>query len=120
MEHTADSTPQPTALERLHDWWQRLVSRVLPARGDSAADRTRSRLVTQLQELFEDCRTQRGGEFSARARAEQIAAIYRATDPTQRAIILSLITHAFAPDRSELDRAVARPPFAVARGYFRA
>jgi malonyl-CoA decarboxylase len=106
MEHTADSTPQPTALERLHDWWQRLASRVLPARGDSAADRTRSRLVTQLQELFEDCRTQRGSEFSARSRAEKIAAIYRAADPAQRAIILSLITHAFAPDRSELDRAV--------------
>jgi malonyl-CoA decarboxylase len=106
MEHTADSAPQPTALERLHDWWQRLASRVRPARGDSAADRARSRLVTQLQELFEDCRTQRGGEFSARSRAEKIAAIYRAADPAQRAIILSLITHAFAPDRSELDRAV--------------
>jgi malonyl-CoA decarboxylase len=106
MEHTADSAPQPTALERLHDWWQRLASRVRPARGDSAADRARSRLVTQLQELFEDCRTQRGGEFSARSRAEKIAAIYRAADPAQRAIILSLITHAFAPDRSELDRTV--------------
>jgi malonyl-CoA decarboxylase len=66
-----------------------------------------SRLVAQLRQLFEEGRTQRGGEVSARARAERFAAIYRGASLPQRAAMLNLITHEFAPDREALMAAIA-------------
>lgn len=102
----AEIAPPLTALGRLRYWWRRLATAVLPGRGESAADRATARLLSQLEELFEDYRAQRGGELSARARAEWIAAIYRAADLDQRAAILKRITHAFAPGRDALDAAL--------------
>jgi malonyl-CoA decarboxylase len=98
-------SPLP-ALERIRYWWRRLAAAVLPGHGESEADRARARLLAQLEELFEDYRAQRGGEFSARTRAERIAAIYRAAELDQRAAVLDRITHAFAPERDALDAAL--------------
>jgi len=106
MNRATDSSPPLTALGRLRYWWQRLAESLPYALGKTAADREHSQLVAQLRELLEGSRAQRGGEFSARARAEQIAAIYRAADSAQRATILNLITQAFAPDRDALDAAL--------------
>ncbi len=106
MERAVDSIPQLTALERIRYWWRRLATAVLPGHGESAADRAKASLLAQIEELFEDYRAQRGGEFSARTRAERIAALYRASDLDQRAAILNRITHAFAPERDALDAAL--------------
>ena len=106
MNRATHSSPPLTALGRLRYWWQRLAEKLPYAPGSTAAGREHSQLVAQLRELLEGSRAQRGGEFSARSRAEQIAAIYRAADPGQRATILSLITQAFAPEREALDAAL--------------
>lgn len=113
MNRATDSSPPLTALGRLRYWWQRLAERLPYARGRTAADREHSQLVAQLRELLEGSRAQRGGEFSARARAERIAAIYRAADSAQRATILNLITQEFAPDRDALDAALGAMQSAV-------
>jgi malonyl-CoA decarboxylase len=106
MERAADNTSSLTAVERIRHWWRRLATAVLPGHGESAADRALARLLARLEELFEDYRAQRGGELSARTRAEWIAAIYRSADLDQRAAILNRITHAFAPGREALDAAL--------------
>src|SRR5262252_5250754 len=80
--------PNLSTFGRIRDWWQGFAA-------------------SQLRHLFEESRSQRGGEVSARARAEQIAAIYRGASLPQRAAILNLITHEFAPDRNELATAIA-------------
>ena len=105
MEGAAGSTSL-TALGRLRHWWQRLAGSLLPGRGESAADRAKAHLLAQLEELFEGHRAQRGGETAARARAGQIAAIYRAADLDERAAVLNLITREFAPARAALDAAL--------------
>ncbi|MEK7877814.1 MAG: hypothetical protein AAB325_16690, partial [Pseudomonadota bacterium] len=102
----ADSSPPLTALGRLRYWWQRLAGLLPHASGETTDDRAQSHLVAQLRELLEGSRAQRGGELSARARAEQIAAIYRGAGSKQRAAILNLITQEFAPDRDALDAAL--------------
>jgi malonyl-CoA decarboxylase len=103
----ATSTPNPlSAFERLRYWWQRISGAVFPALGGAAADTTASRLTEELKALLEETRGERGGEISARARAERIAAIYRGADAVQRAAILNLITHEFAPDRDALESAI--------------
>ena len=99
--------PPLTTFGRIRDWWQGLATSLLPARGGAAADRATARLIGQLKQLFEESRTQRGGEVSARARAQQIAAIYRGASLPQRSAILNLITHEFAPQREELMTAIA-------------
>src|SRR5687767_7166009 len=112
MDRATDSIPALpaipplTTIGRLRDWWDRLAAVLVPSRGGTAADRATSRLIGQIGQLFEDSRTQRGGEISARARADQIAQIYRRASLPQRAAILNLITHEFAPDRAELDTAI--------------
>jgi malonyl-CoA decarboxylase len=114
MIRATDSiTPLPamspvTTFGRLRDWWRGLAASFMPARGAATVDRATARLIARLKQLFEESKAQRGGEISARARARQIAAIYRAASLPQRAAILSLITHEFAPDRSELAAAVSR------------
>ena len=113
MDRATDSIPplpaipQLTTFGRLRDWWDRLAAVLVPARGGNASDRATARVIGQLRQLFEASRSQRGGEISARTRAEQIAAIYRRASLPQRAAILGLITHEFAPDRGELDTAIA-------------
>src|SRR5262247_3708658 len=96
-----------TTFGRLRVWWDRLAASLVPGRSGGVPDRATGRIVGQLKQIFEDRRNQRGGEISARARAEQIAAIYRNASLPQRAAILSLITHEFATDRQELDAAIA-------------
>jgi malonyl-CoA decarboxylase len=106
MPHVA-STPTPlTALERMRHWWRRIASSVLPSL-DETTERTTPRLVESIKPLLAESRAQRGGEMAARRRAESIAAAYRAADTRQRAAMLNLITHEFAPDRDELERAIA-------------
>ena len=101
------SPPTPlSALERMRHWWRHIASSVLPAL-DDAAERTSSRLVESIKPLLAESRAQRGGEVAARRRAGNIAAAYRAADARQRAAMLNLITHEFAPDRDELERAIA-------------
>jgi malonyl-CoA decarboxylase len=103
----AASTPNPlSAFERLRHWWQRLAATVLPGAGAAEADHATSRLLGEVKPLLEECRAQRGGEISARDRAERIAAIYRGASLVQRAAILDLITHEFAPNRDELEQAI--------------
>ena len=104
----AASTPNPlSAFERLRHWWQRLAALVFPGLGGSDADQAAARLVAQLKPLLDESRAARGGEGSARERAQQIAAIYRAADAPQRTAILNLITREFAPDREKLEQAIA-------------
>jgi len=100
--------PSLTTFGRIRDWWHRLAASFTPSCGKTAADRATSRVVAQLRQLIEDSWAQRGGEISARARASRVAAIYRGASLPQRAAILTLITHEFAPDRSELAAAIAQ------------
>src|SRR5688572_6340616 len=114
MNRATDSiTPLPalsslTTFGRLRDWWQGLAMSFMPARGGAPVDRATSRLIARLKQLFDDSKAQRGGEISARDRARQIAAIYRAATPPQRAAILNLVTHVFAPEPTELAAAVSQ------------
>src|SRR6185436_2688620 len=114
MNRATDSiTPLPampplTTFGRLRDWWQGLAASFMPARGSAAPDRATARLIAQLKQLFEASKARRGGEISARARARQIAAIYRDASLPQRAAILNLISHEFAPERPELAAAIAQ------------
>jgi malonyl-CoA decarboxylase len=114
MNRATDSiTPLPalsslTTFGRLRDWWQGLAASFMPARGAAPVDRATARLIARLKQLFDECKAQRGGEISARDRARQIAAIYRAATPPQRAAILNLVTHVFAPEPTELAAAVAQ------------
>ncbi len=104
----AASTPNPlSAFERLRHWWRRLAASVFPAPGEIEAGHATARLIGQLKPLLAESRKQRGGEISARSRAERIAVIYRGADTPQRAAILNLITHEFAPDREELEQAIS-------------
>ena len=107
MNEAISSTPNPlSALERLRHWWQRLAAAVLPGAGESETKHATSRLLGEVKPLLEESRAQRGGEISARDRAERIAAIYRGASLVQRAAILDLITHEFAPNRDELEKAI--------------
>ena len=107
MNEAASTSNPLSALERLRHWWQRLAAVVLPGAGEAEADRATSRLLGELKPLLEESRASRGGEISARDRAGRIAAIYRGADPARRAVILSLITREFAPNRDELEKAIA-------------
>jgi len=112
MDHATNSLSPPPALPsltpfgRLHDLWRQFATLLMPSRGEAIAGGVTTRLDAQLKHLIEESRARRGGETSARARAEQIAAIYRNAGMSQRAAILKLITHEFAPGRGELDRAI--------------
>jgi malonyl-CoA decarboxylase len=110
----AASTPNPlSAFERLRHWWRRLAAAVVPGAGADDADRATARLLGEVKPLLEESHAQRGGEVSARSRAERIAAIYRGASLAQRAAILDLITHEFAPNRDELEKAIAAIRIAV-------
>jgi malonyl-CoA decarboxylase len=90
------------AFERLRHWWRRVAESVFP----TDADRDIERIVGTLKPLLDQGRTSGEGEVYARRRAERIAAIYRNADIRQRAAILNLVTHEFAPDRHELEAAI--------------
>jgi len=102
----AASTHPLSALERLRHRWGRLAQSVFPGLGTPEADRASARLIAGLKPLLEQCRTQGDGEVSARQRADRIATVYRNADIRNRAAILNLITHQFAPDRAELESAI--------------
>lgn len=109
MEPAAKTLPPLKALVRVPGWrwwWRRLASALWPGSGESTAGRATSRLLAPIEELCDDYRAQRGGELSARARAERFAAVYRVADLDQRAAILERVTHAFAPERNALAAAV--------------
>jgi malonyl-CoA decarboxylase len=106
VNRATDTPPPPTALERINHWWRRLAAAVLPGYHGDATDLGHGQLIAQLDEMFDDHRAQRGGESSARARAERIAVIYRSADQAQRAAILNRITRAFAPKREDLNAAL--------------
>ncbi len=104
----------PGALERLRGWGQRLAAAVrsgfAPA-GDAPGE---------IERLLAESRAPRGGERSARERAQRIAALYRGAEPEARAAILGHIARAFMPERAALDAAVAAMRAAadeVARGH---
>ena len=107
MIQAASASNPLSAFERLRHWWQRLAAAVLPGAGAAEADRADSRLLGEIRPLLEETRGQRGGEISARDRAERVAALYRGASLAQRAAILDLITHEFAPNRDELEKAIA-------------
>ncbi len=106
MNRAADTATQPTAFERIRHWLRRIAATVLPARGEPQSDRAIARVLAEVGDLIEECHAQRGGELSARRRAEEIREIYRAADLPRRAAILNVITSEFAPDRSELESAI--------------
>jgi malonyl-CoA decarboxylase len=106
MPNTFDIPPFRPAIERVRQWWKRLAVMLRPAPGEAKLDRVRAKLIAQLKDLLEECRAQRWGELSARARAESISAIYRNADLDQRAAILGLFASAFAPDHATLDHAL--------------
>jgi malonyl-CoA decarboxylase len=106
MSRVASTANPLLSFERLRHWWHRLATSVFPALGGTEADRTASRLNDELKALLEESRGQRGGEISARSRAERIAAIYRGAESAQRTAILNMITHEFAPDRDGLENAI--------------
>jgi len=97
----------PGALRRLRRWGQRLAESVFPARDVAKAERKADWLFDEVELLLEESRAQRGGEISARNRAQRIAAVYRGADAAQRARILGMISGEFTPDRNALDAAIA-------------
>jgi malonyl-CoA decarboxylase len=95
------------ALGRLSQWSRRLAANVFPGRDAAKADAEADWLLDELELLLEESRAQRGGEISARNRAQRIAAIYRAADAARRTAILNTIRTEFTPDREALDGALA-------------
>jgi malonyl-CoA decarboxylase len=106
MSPTVSTSRTISAFERLRYWWQRIAAAVLPGAGTDDAGRAVAGILDELRPLLEQSRAQRGGEVLARARAESIAAIYRDANLAQRADILDLITHEFAPGRENLEQAI--------------
>jgi len=103
-----ETTPEPLgALDRLRGWGQRLAAAVrsglAPARAQGAA----TGLAGELEQLLAESRATRGGERSARERAQRIAALYRSAGAEERAAILGHIGRAFMPEREAVDAAVA-------------
>ncbi|MEO8719160.1 MAG: malonyl-CoA decarboxylase family protein [Burkholderiales bacterium] len=99
------TTNAPGALERLRGWGQRIAAAIVP--GLAPAPRRQTGVPGELEQLFAESRAQRGGEMSARERAQRIAAAYRGADAGERAAILGLISREFMPQRAALDAAVA-------------
>jgi malonyl-CoA decarboxylase len=113
MNEAASTSNPLSAFERLRHWWQRLAAAVRPGAGEAEADRATARILGEIKPLLEESRARRGGEVSARDRAGRISAIYRGASLAQRAAILDLITHEFAPGRDELEKAIAAIQAAV-------
>jgi malonyl-CoA decarboxylase len=78
-------------------------SGLAPARAPRAATGP----AGELEKLLAEWRAPRGGEMSARERAQRIAALYRGAGPEERAAILGHIGSAFMPEREAVDAAVA-------------
>lgn len=101
-----EATPKSLgALDRLRDWGLRLAGAVVP--GLAPAQRAQTGPLGELERLLVESRAQRGGEMSARERAQRIVAAYRGADAGARAAILGLISREFMPDRAAVDAALA-------------
>ena len=114
------TTKAPGAFDRLRGWGQRLAAAVRSGLAPGQAPRTAAGLAGELQRLLAESRALRGGERSARERAQRIAALYRGADAEERAAILGHIARAFMPERAALDQAVAAMREAaddIARGH---
>jgi malonyl-CoA decarboxylase len=94
-------------LERLRGWGQRLAAAVRSGLGPARAPRAATGPAGELEKLLAEWRAPRGGEMSARERAQRIAALYRGAGPEERAAILGHIGSAFMPEREAVDAAVA-------------
>jgi len=108
------------ALGRLRWWGRRLAAAVRSGLAPARAPRPATGPVAELEPLLAEARAPRGGETSARERAQRIAALYRSAGPAERAAILGHIGRAFMPERAALDAAVAAMHEAaddVARGH---
>jgi len=116
-----EATPRTAgALERLRAWGQRLAAVVLPGVAPPPPARAAAGPLAELQWLLAEGRAQRGGEISARERAQTLAAIYRSAGKEERAAILAFISREFMPERIALDAAAAALREAtddVARGH---
>src|ERR1700674_2795906 len=83
MNRVASTSNPLLGFERLRHWWHGLATAVFPALGGTEADRTASRLIDELKPLLEESRGQRGGEVSARSRAERVKAMQAASDDVE-------------------------------------
>lgn len=107
MEDAARGSQPLTALGRARRWWRRIAATIVRSRERPPDDLDTVHLHGEIGVLLAESRIQRGGEISARERVKRIAAIYRASNPARRAIILGLFSREFAPDRTELESALA-------------
>ena len=94
-------------LGRLRGWGQRLAAAARSGLGPALAPRAATGPAGELEKLLAEWRAPRGGEMSARERAQRIAALYRGAGPEERAAILGHIGSAFMPERAAVDAAVA-------------
>jgi malonyl-CoA decarboxylase len=94
-------------LGRLRGWGQRLAAAARSGLGPARAPRAATGPAGELEKLLAEWRAPRGGEMSARERAQRIAALYRGAGPEERAAILGHIGSAFMPERAAVDAAVA-------------
>jgi malonyl-CoA decarboxylase len=107
VEDAARGSQPLTALGRARRWWRRIAATIVRGRERPPDDLDTVHLHGEIGVLLAESRIQRGGEISARGRVKRIAAIYRASNPARRAMILGLIGREFAPDRTELESALA-------------
>lgn len=108
MDRTAIATSTASsAFDRFRQWVRQVTGGATPARTEPAPARESAPAVAAFQDLLEQCHGQRGGEISARQRADRMAALYHGAAIADRSAILRLITHEFAPDRNRLEHAVA-------------
>jgi malonyl-CoA decarboxylase len=101
-----EATPA-SILGRLRGWGQRLAAAARSGLGPARAPRAATGPAGELEKLLAEWRAPRGGEMSARERAQRIAALYRGAGPEERAAILGHIGSAFMPERAAVDAAVA-------------
>jgi len=108
------------ALERLRGWGQRLAASVRSGLAPAIGRREATGPAAEFAQLLAEARAPRGGERSARERAQRIAALYRGAGTEARAAMLGHIGRAFMPERATLDAAVAAMREAaddIARGH---
>jgi malonyl-CoA decarboxylase len=100
-----EATPKP--LERLRGWGRRLAAAVRSGLEPARSQRAATGFAGELEQLLAEARAPRGGEGSARERAQRIAALYRGAGAEERAAILGHIGRAFMPERAAVDAAAA-------------
>ena len=63
MDQTAISG-QPTTIQRLRGWWDKVAGAIGIAPGEPELDRATARVLDQIRELLDDFRAQRGAAQS--------------------------------------------------------